>query len=239
MTSLIKKFENNRKFTYLEANKLYKIIAFTEALGWTLLIAGIIIEHTSLPLHNDVLFIFGQIHGLIFITYFIVLMVIYPNLKWTRTIFVFSLISGVLPYGSLVLEIYLSTKSKHSEHNNELESKIKLFIVDDRYQLLAQPINRIDWEVPLLFDFINQVDANSLTSDLEKTVASFISKQLSKFNISSNILRIHKLYIDNHGLIIFEIRCRDLRANLLSDWNTLLINYDDFMLIAKKPNLGT
>lgn len=83
---------------------LFKIAAFAEAIGWTLLILGILISKYVTPGNNDAVFIAGNIHGTIYLAYFIAPLVLYPSLGWPRGKAVIAILAGIPPYGSLLFE---------------------------------------------------------------------------------------------------------------------------------------
>ena len=102
--SLLSKLEANRPFTETEAWTLYRIVALSEAVGWTLLISGIFIRHFKLPGDRIAVPIAGQIHGTIFLIYFAVLITTYTSLYWSRKKFLLAILAGIPPYGTLVFE---------------------------------------------------------------------------------------------------------------------------------------
>lgn len=91
---------------------LYRLAALAEACGWTLLIIGILIEHYITPGNDVAVLIAGNIHGTIFLCYFVAPLILYPSLGWSRWRAITALISGVPPYGTLVFEQW----SAHKRH---------------------------------------------------------------------------------------------------------------------------
>jgi len=89
---------------------LYRIAAFAEAIGWTLLIAGILVARYITPGNNAAVLIAGNIHGTIFLYYFAAALVLYPSLGWSRWRGIAALVAGVPPYGSLLFELYAAHK---------------------------------------------------------------------------------------------------------------------------------
>lgn len=112
MYGLLLKFEAMRPFTEAEAWMLFKLAAFAEAIGWTLLIAGILIARYVTPGNNDAVFIAGNIHGTIYLCYFVAPLVLYPSLGWSRWKSVSAVIAGVPPYGSLIFEQWAAHKRR-------------------------------------------------------------------------------------------------------------------------------
>lgn len=111
--SLLRKFERNRVFTESEAWMLFRLAAFAEACGWTLLITGIIGTHftgSRVPVA-----IAGQIHGTLFFGYALASVVLYPNLRWSRKRAIVALLASVPPYGSLLFEQWANQTRKASQ----------------------------------------------------------------------------------------------------------------------------
>lgn len=110
--NVLKRYEAMRPFTEAEAWMLFRLAAFAEACGWTLLIAGILIERYITPGNNTAVFIAGNIHGTIFLAYFAAPLVLYPSLGWSRWQAMTALAAGVPPYGSLLFEQWVAHKRR-------------------------------------------------------------------------------------------------------------------------------
>jgi len=111
----LEKVESVRPFTEAEAWWLFRAVAFAEAIGWTILIIGLLIRHYGLASHNIAVPIAGQIHGMIFLTYFGILLAVYSSLRWSRLQFLLALMAGVPPYGSLVFERWAAWRRHNSQ----------------------------------------------------------------------------------------------------------------------------
>lgn len=83
---------------------LFRLAAFAEAIGWTLLIAGILISHYLTPGNHVAVLVAGNIHGTIYLCYFAAPLVLYPSLGWSRGKAISAILSGIPPYGSLMFE---------------------------------------------------------------------------------------------------------------------------------------
>lgn len=114
MPNLLRRFETSRPFTESEAWMLFRMAAFGEAIGWTLLIIGIGIEKYLTPGVHAAVPIAGRIHGTIFFAYLAACLVLYPSLGWSRRKALVALALSVPPYGSLVFEQYAA----HKRHAN-------------------------------------------------------------------------------------------------------------------------
>jgi len=98
-----------------EAWLLFKLAAFGEAGGWTILISGLLIKHFFTPKSNIPVLLAGQTHGMLFLIYIVAALVLAPSLGWS---FRRTLIAGLLsipPYGSLIFELWAAAgRRKHS-----------------------------------------------------------------------------------------------------------------------------
>jgi integral membrane protein len=110
MKKLIKNYKNFRPFTDQEAWFLFRLAAWGEAAGWTLLISGIIcreIIHNNLPV-----LITGQFHGILFLGYIAASILLAPSLNWTLKRTLAAGLCSVPPYGSLVFELWAAGRRR-------------------------------------------------------------------------------------------------------------------------------
>ena len=113
MLDLLRKFERARPFTESEAWLLFRIAADGEAVGWTLLISGILIGKYLTPHNSTALILAGRTHGMLFILYIFTSLGLYPSLVWPRGKALIAAIFSVPPYGTLIFEWYAS-QQRHS-----------------------------------------------------------------------------------------------------------------------------
>jgi len=107
---LLRRFEAARPFTEDEAWLLFRLVAYAEALGWTLLIAGIAVERYLTPGNNTAVLIAGQMHGMIFFAYLVAAVGLYPSLGWPRWQGALALLCSVPPYGTLGYELWAARR---------------------------------------------------------------------------------------------------------------------------------
>jgi integral membrane protein len=110
---MLHKFETNAVFSDSEAWLLFRLAAFGEALGWTMLISGILCEryfHTRVPV-----ILAGRTHGVLFLLYAVAALGLYPALRWSRKFAVIAVLASVPPYGTLVVEQWTSYR-RHTAH---------------------------------------------------------------------------------------------------------------------------
>jgi len=110
---LLRKFESNKVFSRGEAWTLFRLAAYGEALGWTLLIIGIGLQRYVWPGSQLPVYFAGRTHGLLFLAYMLAAAGLYPNLGWPRWKAAVAILASVPPYGSLAFEIW-ATFQQHS-----------------------------------------------------------------------------------------------------------------------------
>jgi len=101
---MLKKFESSRLFTDREAWFLFRLAAFGEAVGWTLLLIGLGLKQFVVHGSDVPVKITGQFHGTLFLLYLVASIILYPSLGWRRRWAVLAVAVSVPPYGSLVFE---------------------------------------------------------------------------------------------------------------------------------------
>jgi len=111
--SLLYRFEHNTQFDETEAWFLFRIAAFAEAFGWTMLISGILISRYTGS--NFAAMFAGQSHGMLFLCYATAAFGLYPSLGWSRRRAFVALLASVPPYGSLLFEQWAGHARRHAE----------------------------------------------------------------------------------------------------------------------------
>lgn len=122
--------DSYRFFTENEAWGIFRVVAFSEALGWSILISGVLINRFKLPGSSIVIPIAGRIHGTFFLIYFAVLLAIFGSIKWSKRKFLLAIIAGIPPFGSLFFEQWAAWNRKNQISKDYL-SNITLIILKD------------------------------------------------------------------------------------------------------------
>lgn len=91
-------------FTDKEAWWIFRLGAFMEAIGWSLLIGAVIYRSFDLPLDDAFVSVAGRIHGIFFVAYFAGVLATFRSMGWGWWRLVFALGAGVPPFGSIVFE---------------------------------------------------------------------------------------------------------------------------------------
>ncbi|CAN5189954.1 hypothetical protein BH09PAT3_BH09PAT3_0320 [soil metagenome] len=101
---LFKHYLNFRPFTEQEAWTLFKLAAIAEAIGWTMLIGGILMRNLLLNGNGIPVTIAGHLHGMLFSIYIVAVFALAPSLGWSLPRIIIAGLCSVPPYGTLVYE---------------------------------------------------------------------------------------------------------------------------------------
>jgi integral membrane protein len=143
-----KKIESARFFTEKEAWNLFRLAAFGEAFGWTLLISSLIFKHYVTPGNNIPIDIAGQIHGTLFLIYIAAVVVLHPSLHWSpRRTLIAGLVS-VPPYGTLIFEQWAAHQRRNEALRNYRQVIVRGLIVNKDKLLVLQPKESGFWYPP-------------------------------------------------------------------------------------------
>jgi len=146
--TILQKFENLRPFTETEAWNLFRLAAVSEAIGWSLLISGLLIKRFVMHGNNDAVLLAGQIHGTIFLAYIAAVLVLYASLGWSRRRTIVAGLASVPPYGSLVFEQWAAHKRRGELLKTYREMFVRAIIVQDGRALAVQPKDSGFWHLP-------------------------------------------------------------------------------------------
>lgn len=103
-TALKSVYNKTHWFTDKEAWMLFRLFAFCETAGWTMLISAIIYRNFHMPGGEIAVSIAGTVHGLLFSMYFIFVVITARSMQWGVKRVVPAIIAGMPPYASLVFE---------------------------------------------------------------------------------------------------------------------------------------
>lgn len=131
---MLDKYYRMKPFSETEAWTLFKLAAACEAVGWSLLITGIVLKQfigSSIPV-----LIAGQIHGMLFLIYVLAAIGLGPSLSWSLKKSLTAALFSIPPYGSLVYEFYAAHQRRRQDlkfllHNLLLSGRAGGFAVFD------------------------------------------------------------------------------------------------------------
>jgi integral membrane protein len=141
-------FEAHKPFTEKQAWDLFRLAAFGEVLGWTLLISGIIIEKLNLPGSHIAVPIAGSIHGLLFMFYVGICIATYSSLGWSRRKFLIALIASTPPFGTLLYEIWAAQVREKTLRQSYRRIIVRGVIIAHDALLVLQTSGDLSWTVP-------------------------------------------------------------------------------------------
>lgn len=85
---------------------LFRTLAIAEMVSWTLLIGGLIVR--AVTGFAPAVTIGGGIHGFIFLSYGATAILVAKNQRWGGGVTILALVSAVVPYATLPVELWLS-----------------------------------------------------------------------------------------------------------------------------------
>ncbi len=97
-------YKDFKPFTEKEAWMLFRIAAISEAVGWTLLIIGVLCRNLPVSWNEIPVQYAGHIHGILFLVYLVAVIVLSPSLGWSWFRIIIAGACSVPPYGSLAYE---------------------------------------------------------------------------------------------------------------------------------------
>jgi integral membrane protein len=108
----------NDIFTDKEAWTLFKLVAFLETFGWTLLIVGILFSHYKWTGYAYVLPIAGSVHGVLYLFYLFIVLFTHRSMGWGIWRFVIAEAVSNLPFGALVFELFIAQNRRRKNLHN-------------------------------------------------------------------------------------------------------------------------
>jgi integral membrane protein len=144
----LSKLERTKPFSDTEAWKVFKVAAISEAVGWSLLILGILVQRYVTPQSGDPVKIAGQIHGIIFFGYFVAVLGVYSSLNWSRKRTVVAGAISVLPYGTLLFEQWEAHRRQRRALQSYREVFVSALIINGDNILAIQPRESGFWNAP-------------------------------------------------------------------------------------------
>jgi integral membrane protein len=105
--------------TRLNPKRLYRGLAFAEAVTWTILIAAMILKYAA-GVEWAVL-VGGSIHGFVFLAYAFAAVLVGVNQRWNLGRIAFAVLTAIVPYATVPFEAWLVRKG-HLEGGWRLEA---------------------------------------------------------------------------------------------------------------------
>lgn len=145
------KFKKDYRFDFFsdrEAWNIFRLTAFGEALGWTLLISGIIISRYVFPGNNTAVTIAGQLHGSLFLAYLGAIIFVSKSLGWSKTKTLIALLASIPPFGTLVFEQIIAHQRRRVKDTRQRSVVVRAIITNQDKLLAVQPAETNNWQLP-------------------------------------------------------------------------------------------
>ncbi|MDB5178840.1 MAG: hypothetical protein JWN01_783 [Patescibacteria group bacterium] len=113
-----------------------------------MLIYGILAEHYRLWGSGAALPLGGSIHGTLYIAYVIIVLATYSSLGWTRGRAIFGIMVSVVPYGTLVFEMWAAKKRQKIQLQSYRLVRVRAIIPQHDKILAVQPSSSPEWTLP-------------------------------------------------------------------------------------------
>ncbi|MFA7445206.1 MAG: DUF3817 domain-containing protein [Flavobacteriaceae bacterium] len=85
--------------------KIFKLVAVLEGISYLALFGNMLfIKHNNPELYQTLLFPIGMAHGLLFIAYIILAIMLKDQMKWSGKDFFLILVASVIPFGTFWVE---------------------------------------------------------------------------------------------------------------------------------------
>ena len=131
-----------------EAWFLFRVTAISEAFTWLLLLTGILIKYVLIPGNQTWVAVGGSIHGIVYLAYFAVVVLLWKPLRFNFLFILIALAASVIPFGTLVLELWLAHRRKREENPDVQQVAVRAIIMHNDTILAIQPIDRVFWCLP-------------------------------------------------------------------------------------------
>ncbi|HLV47382.1 MAG TPA: DUF3817 domain-containing protein [Flavobacterium sp.] len=85
--------------------KFFTVIGFLEGISYLILFFNmLVIKNVNIELYKNLLFPIGMAHGLLFITYIVMAIMLKAELKWSFKKFILISIASLIPFGTFYSE---------------------------------------------------------------------------------------------------------------------------------------
>ncbi|MFC7361231.1 DUF3817 domain-containing protein [Nocardioides astragali] len=89
----------------MNPRRLYRGVAVAEAITWALLLSGMFLKYVTSTTELGVQ-VFGMVHGVVFIAYCLVTLLVAIDQRWSLSRTVVGLAAAVPPFATLLFEVY-------------------------------------------------------------------------------------------------------------------------------------
>lgn len=93
------------KVAMLSLIKTFRIVAFFEGISYLALFSNMLFVKHNLPeIYKTLLYPLGMTHGILFMSYIVLAIVVGSKLKWSIKTLFFVLLGSIIPFGSFYID---------------------------------------------------------------------------------------------------------------------------------------
>jgi integral membrane protein len=90
--------------------RLFRTLAFAEAVTWTGLIIALILKYAAG--FDGALFPAGAVHGFVFLAYAFTAVLVGVNQRWSTGVIAFGVLTAIVPYATIPFELWLVRRGR-------------------------------------------------------------------------------------------------------------------------------
>lgn len=94
---------------------LFRRVAIAEAVTWALLLSSMVLRTASHDLGERAVSVFGMVHGVVFIAFCLVTLLIWVDQRWSVRYGVLGLVSAVPPFATVLFDWYAERRDLLSD----------------------------------------------------------------------------------------------------------------------------
>ncbi|WP_244857777.1 DUF3817 domain-containing protein [Agromyces archimandritae] len=94
----------------MSPKRLFRSLAFAEAVTWTILIAAMILKYGAG--WDAAVLVGGSIHGLVFLAYAGISILVGVNQRWNVGAIAFAVLTAIVPYATVPFELWLIRRGR-------------------------------------------------------------------------------------------------------------------------------
>lgn len=94
----------------MSPKRLFRALAFAEAVTWTILIVAMILKYAAGV--DAAVLVGGSIHGFVFLAYAFAAVLVGVNQRWYLGLIAFAVLTAIVPYATIPFELWLVRRGR-------------------------------------------------------------------------------------------------------------------------------
>ena len=94
----------------MSPKRLFRALAFAEAVTWTILIVAMILKYAAGV--DAAVLVGGSIHGFVFLAYAFAAVLVGVNQRWHLGLIAFAVLTAIVPYATIPFELWLVKRGR-------------------------------------------------------------------------------------------------------------------------------